>query len=247
MASSTQKPSSSSSTSIRQYNFDVFLSFRGEDTRYNFTDHLFVNLHRMGIKTFRDDQLKRGEEIKLELLKTIEDSRISIVVFSKDYARSKWCLDELAKIMECREKMEQIVFPVFYHVEPTDVRNQTGSFGEAFSIHVRNVDAEKLQRWRDSLTDASNLSGFHVKNDGRWLEVLTVLSRSAIIITTRDQHLLVKYGVTKTYEATKLHYEEALQLFGQHAFKQNDPKEDYVDLSNCMVQYAQGLLWPLKF
>ncbi|KAL6311230.1 hypothetical protein AAG906_000318 [Vitis piasezkii] len=165
MASSTQKPSSSSSTSIRQYNFDVFLSFRGEDTRYNFTDHLFVNLHRMGIKTFRDDQLKRGEEIKLELLKTIEDSRISIVVFSKDYAQSKWCLDELAKIMECREEMEQIVFPVFYHVDPSDVRKQTGSFGEALSIHERTVDEKKVQRWKDSLTKASNLSGFHV-NDG---------------------------------------------------------------------------------
>ena len=69
---------------------------------------------------------------------------------------------------------------------------------------------------------------------------------STIIITTRDQHLLVKYGVTKTYNATKLHYEEALQLFSQHAFKQNVPKEDYVDLSNCMVQYAQGLPLALK-
>ncbi|KAJ9675664.1 hypothetical protein PVL29_024537 [Vitis rotundifolia] len=153
MASSTQKPSSSSA-SIQEYNFEVFLSFRGEDTRYNFTDHLFVNLDRMGIDTFREDQLERGEEIKSELLKTIEESRISIVVFSKNHAHSKWCLDELAKIMECREKMEQIVLPVFYHVDPS----------EAFSIHERNVDAKKLQRWRDSLTEAGNLSGFHVKD-----------------------------------------------------------------------------------
>ena len=169
MASSTQKPSSSSSssssTSIREYNFDVFLSFRGEDTRNNFTDHLFVNLDRMGINTFRDDQLERGEQIKSELLKTIEESRISIVVFSKDYAQSKWCLDELAKIMECMEKMEQIVLPVFYHVDPSDVRKQTGSFREAFSIYERNVDEKKVQRWKDSLTEASDLSGFHV-NDG---------------------------------------------------------------------------------
>ncbi|WKA11443.1 hypothetical protein VitviT2T_028940 [Vitis vinifera] len=164
MASSTQKPSSSS-TSVRKYEFEVFLSFRGEDTRNNFTDHLFINLDGMGIKTFRDDQLERGEEIESELLKTIEESRISIVVFSKNYAHSKWCLDELAKIMDCREEMEQIVLPVFYHVDPFDVRKQTGSFGEAFSIHERNVDAKKVQRWRDSLTEASNLSGFHV-NDG---------------------------------------------------------------------------------
>ncbi|RVW66962.1 TMV resistance protein N [Vitis vinifera] len=69
---------------------------------------------------------------------------------------------------------------------------------------------------------------------------------STIIITTRNQHLLVEYGVTISYEATKLHYREALQLFSQHAFKQNDLKEDYVDLSNCMVQYARGLPLALK-
>ncbi|KAJ9675652.1 hypothetical protein PVL29_024532 [Vitis rotundifolia] len=157
--------SSSSSASNQGYSFDVFLSFRGEDTRNNFTDHLFVNLDERQIKTFKDNQLERGEEIKSELLKTIEESRISIVVFSKNYANSKWCLDELAKIMECREEKKQTVLPVFYHVDPSDVRKQTGSFGEAFSIHERNVDATKVQRWRDSLTDASNLSGFHV-NDG---------------------------------------------------------------------------------
>ena len=165
MASSSQQPSSSS-TSIRKHKFEAFLSFRGEDTRYNFTDHLFVNLDGKGINTFRDDRLERGEEITSELLKTIEESRISIVVFSKNYAHSKWCLDELAKIMECKEKMEQIVLPVFYHVDPSDVEEQTGSFGEAFSIHERNVDEKKMQRWRASLTAASNLSGYHVKNDG---------------------------------------------------------------------------------
>ena len=62
--------------------------------------------------------------------------------------------------------MEQIVLPVFYHVDPSDVEEQTGSFGEAFSIHERNGDEKKMQRWRVSLTAASNLSGYHVKNDG---------------------------------------------------------------------------------
>ncbi|XP_034674436.1 disease resistance protein RPV1-like [Vitis riparia] len=161
MASSTQKPSSSS-TPIRKYNFDVFLSFRGEDTRYNFTDQLYENLLRSRIKTFRDDELERGEEIKPEILKTIEESRISIVVLSKNYAHSKCCLDELAKIMECSEKMEQKVLSVFYHLDRSDVREQTESFEEAFSIHERNVEAKKVQRWRDALTKATNISVFYV-------------------------------------------------------------------------------------
>ena len=79
-SSNTQKPSSSPAPTGK-FNFDVFLSFRGEDTRYNFTDHLFENLKRMGINTFRDDKLERGEEITQELLGTIEGSRFSIIVF----------------------------------------------------------------------------------------------------------------------------------------------------------------------
>ena len=131
-SSSTQKPSSSSAPTLK-CNFDVFLSFRGEDTRYSFTDHLFVSLDRMGINTFRDNKLDRGGKIAQELLSTIEGSRYSIIVFSERYADSKWCLDELTKIMECKKEMDQVVLPVFYHVDPSDVRKQTGSFGKAFA------------------------------------------------------------------------------------------------------------------
>ena len=69
---------------------------------------------------------------------------------------------------------------------------------------------------------------------------------SIIIITTRDQHLLGEYGVDISYKVEQLHYKEAIQLFSRHAFKQNVPKEDYVNLSNCMVHYAQGLPLALK-
>ena len=142
----------------------MFLSFRGEDTRYNFTDHLYTHLLRSGIKVFRDDRLTRGEEIQHELLKAIENSRSSIIVFSKNYAESRWCLEELAKIMECRQEFGQIVLPVFYHVNPSDVRKQTGSFGKAFTNHEINWK-NKVQIWRDALTEAGNISGWYV-NEG---------------------------------------------------------------------------------
>ena len=154
-SSSTQKPNY----------FDVFLSFRGEDTRYGFTDHLFVGLEERGIYTFRDEKLGRGEEIGQELLWTIEGSMFSIIVFSERYADSIWCLEELTNIMDCRIERGQTVLPVFYHVDPSDVRKQTGSFEKAFAKHETAVDEERVQRWRAAMTEATYLGGWHVVKD----------------------------------------------------------------------------------
>ena len=161
---------STSSTSIStftpQWKYEVFLSFRGKDTRLNFTDRLYENLIGRGIDTFRDDSLTSGEEIAPELLKAIEESRFSLIVFSENYAGSRWCLDELVKIMKCRKEMKQTVVPIFYHVDPSHVRNQTGKFGEAFSNYKEDSEEmkEKVRSWRSALTEATNISGEHVKD-----------------------------------------------------------------------------------
>nr|XP_048336978.1 disease resistance protein RPV1-like [Ziziphus jujuba var. spinosa] len=121
------------SSSSRRTEYDVFLSFRGEDTRNNFTSHLYSALCQKGIYTFLDDdKLERGKSISPELLKAIENSRCSVIVLSENYASSSWCLDELVKILECREAFKQIVLPIFYHVDPSHVRKQIGSFGKPF-------------------------------------------------------------------------------------------------------------------
>ena len=151
---------SSSSFTPRPMNFDVFLSFRGEDTRLGFIGHLYNALVRRGIRTFIDDNLPRGEQISAQLLKTIESSTISIVIFSENYASSAWCLDELAKIVECK-KNDQLVRPVFYNVDPSEVRNQKGKFGEALAEHEKVKDNNKVQRWREALTKVGNISGWH--------------------------------------------------------------------------------------
>ena len=152
----------SSSSSTHRWSYDVFLSFRGEDTRYGFTGHLYKALCDIGIYTFIDNDLRRGEEISEELLKTIERSMISVVVFSKNYAESHWCLDELVKIMECRTN-GQLVLPVFYKVNPSDVRKQTGNFAAAFTKLEINFN-NKVQSWRTALRDAASLSGWHYDN-----------------------------------------------------------------------------------
>jgi len=146
---------------------DVFLSFRGEDTRSSFTSHLYAALKNFGIKVFRDDnELQRGDYISSSLSHAIEQSRISIIVFSKNYADSRWCLNELEKIMKCRRTIGQVVVPVFYHVDPSEVRNQTGKFGTAFESLLNKIlnEVELALSWKEALRVAAGLAGFVVSN-----------------------------------------------------------------------------------
>lgn len=162
-----QIPSSPLNSSSTEWRYDVFLSFRGEDTRTGFTDHLYAALVDKGIRTFRDsEELRRGEEIEGELLKAIHESRIFIIIFSEDYANSKWCLKELAEISKCKAKGRK-VFPVFYHVDPSEVRNQSGYYGEAFAAYENdaNQDSERIQVWRTALKEAGHIIGYHIDKE----------------------------------------------------------------------------------
>ncbi|KAK3199760.1 hypothetical protein Dsin_023175 [Dipteronia sinensis] len=155
MASSSTPPSTITLT--KKYN--VFLSFRGPDTRVGFTSHLYDALSRKCMVTFIDYKLVRGDEISSSLLKSIHESMIAVVIFSKDYASSKWCLRELAEIMKREKLRELIVLPVFYNVEPSDVQKQTEPFKDSFAKH-ENESPEEVQEWREAFTEASNLSGW---------------------------------------------------------------------------------------
>ncbi|KAH9778678.1 Disease resistance-like protein DSC1 [Citrus sinensis] len=156
-SSSSSHPHGSLTNPEVQY--DVFLSFRGEDTRENFTSHLYSALSRESIETFIDDDLRRGDEISQSLVDAIEASSISIIVFSERYASSRWCLDELLKILECKKEYAQIVIPAFYRVDPSHVRKQTGNFGDSF-LKLGERFPDKMQSWRNALTEAADLSGF---------------------------------------------------------------------------------------
>ena len=156
---------SSSVASVKKY--DVFLSFRGEDTRRNFTCHLYDALIRKKVETFIDNnELQKGDEISAALIKAIEESHVSIVIFSENYASSKWCLNELKKILECKKYKEQIVIPVFYNIDPSHVRKQTGSYKQAFTKHKRDLkhNNDKLEKWKSALTEAANLVGWDSQN-----------------------------------------------------------------------------------
>ncbi|KAJ9542349.1 hypothetical protein OSB04_028855 [Centaurea solstitialis] len=165
MASFDSSPPSSSSEPPEKWTYDVFLSFQGKDTRHTFVDRLYAALVRKGIYAFKDDEMiRRGKLISTELLKSIEQSMFAVIVFSENFANSSWCLDELAKIMECRDRLGQKVLPVFYHVNPSDVRGQKQGFATAFRKHEEEFmgETDKVNKWREALAAAANLSGWHI-------------------------------------------------------------------------------------
>ena len=156
--------SSPSSSSTRRWKYDVFLNFRDVDTRNSFTDHLYAALKQKGISTFKDDvRLERGKRISSGLLEAIETSRFVIVIFSKNYAFSRWCLDELVKIVECKKNLRTTIWPIFYHVDPSDVRNRRKNFARAFVEH-RNKNLNKEQMWKDALKEVADISKWNLQN-----------------------------------------------------------------------------------
>ncbi|XP_050260330.1 disease resistance protein RPV1-like isoform X2 [Quercus robur] len=166
MAAFPTNEGDSFSSSTHKGDYDVFLSFRGEDTRHGFTGHLYQALCDKGFKTFIDNEdLQRGEEISAELIKAIKSSMILIIIFSQNYAFSTWCLEELTEILECK-KNGQKVLPVFYKVDPSELRKQEGSFGLALTTHEKKFEnnIEKVLRWRAALCEAASLSGWHYED-----------------------------------------------------------------------------------
>ncbi|PWA76637.1 toll/interleukin-1 receptor (TIR) domain-containing protein [Artemisia annua] len=148
--------SSSSGGYVSRY--DVFLSFRGE-TRNKFTDHLYDKLLRAGIFTFRDDDaIPRGEELTPGIERGIRESRASIIVLSELYATSRWCLDELCLILEQRRDRNHYVLPIFYHVDPSHVRKQEGTF-EINVAPKKKWTEDKVERWKAALTKVGHMTG----------------------------------------------------------------------------------------
>lgn len=142
--------------------YDVFLSFYGEDTRYSFTGFLYQALRRKGVMAFMDDEgLVSGNQVSESLLKAIARSRRSIVVFSENFAYSTWCLNELVKIIECMETRSQLVLPIFYKIEKSDVSNQTNSYGDAMTKHEERFgkDSKEVQKWRSALSKVASWEG----------------------------------------------------------------------------------------
>ena len=154
-------------------------------THKGFTDHLYNALEKKGILTFRDEEkLERGKFISQELVKAIEESRFAIVIFSINYAFSTWCLDELVHIVRCMKEKGLEVLPIFYHVDPFDVRKQMGTFAKAFDEHkeIFKESSEKVKTWRATLREVANLFGWDLLNRYNFLKKIISLIYKRLVL-----------------------------------------------------------------
>ncbi|CAI0464446.1 unnamed protein product [Linum tenue] len=168
--SSASTTGSDASLPLPTGDYEVFLSFRGPDTRHEITDVLYHFLIRSKIRTFKhDEDLHVDEGIWPSLVEAMKESRIYVPILSETYAESKWCLKELAEMVEYRKQDKgRIILPIFYKVNPRDVRKQSGAYEEAFKRHMKNFDDKTLQIWKDALKDVGELKGWHVTDkDGQ--------------------------------------------------------------------------------
>ncbi|KFK45145.1 hypothetical protein AALP_AA1G349500 [Arabis alpina] len=171
---------SSSLIHVRRYH--VFPSFHGRDVRRGFLSHLHHYFATKGITTFKDQKIERGNTIGPELVQAITESRISIVVLSKNYASSSWCLDEPVEILKCKEASGQIVMTIFYDVDPSDVRKQRGDFGSAFEETCEGKTEEEKQRWRKALAYVATIAGEHSLN---WANEAELIQKIATDVTKK--------------------------------------------------------------
>ncbi|CAN1325960.1 Disease resistance protein L6 [Linum perenne] len=181
-SSSSSPPSTSVDTTTQPLpavEYEVFLSFRGPDVRTHFADFLYGFLDHSKIRTFFDDvELRKGKELAPALVKAIEESKIFIPILSPEYASSKWCLLELARMVECwKQGNGHIILPIFYMMNPKDVRHQEGSYKKAFQLHSWKHDIETINKWKEALKKVGELKGWSIKkSDGQGAIIRQVFS-----------------------------------------------------------------------
>ncbi|MED6167353.1 hypothetical protein PIB30_001775 [Stylosanthes scabra] len=146
--------------------YDVFISSGRQQPPHPFVSRLSEALKDAGVHVFEDNTgLTSGDPI---FSGAIEGSRTCIIFFSRKYANSPLCLQELEKIMECRRSKGQVVVPVFYCLDPAEIiYDQTGPFGEALATpETTSTHQHMVLGHRTTLQEAARISPRFLTNCG---------------------------------------------------------------------------------
>lgn len=145
----------------RESKWQVFLAFRGCDTRFGFAAYLYVSLVAAGIRVFSDhDPSLIGTDVALEISNAVDHCKISIPILSENYASSRWCLDDLAKMVDRKRTKGQKILPIFYKVKPSHVRDISYCFKANMLGHKELFDGITYERWEQALKEVGSSKGW---------------------------------------------------------------------------------------
>ncbi|GLJ34025.1 hypothetical protein SUGI_0684250 [Cryptomeria japonica] len=141
--------------------YDAFISHRGPDIKDTFAKQLYELLQERGCRAFLDrEEIEGGDSIPFSIHNGICSSLVQIAIFSKRYAESSWCLDELVLMLQQRN--DSLFIPVFYDVEPKELRStDRGAYAAAFSYYrSKKKYPNKVNVWKEALASAADTSGY---------------------------------------------------------------------------------------
>jgi len=185
---SRSKMASTSTAATTNSNYHIFLNHRGPDVKKTFATHLHRHLQSLGYRVFLDkDELNVGENSDLQIKTVIKNVKVHIAIFSPRYAESPWCLNELNQMFES----EATIIPVFFNVKPAELRWTGGEEGWFYQLlrflpcwprgedgvyakalcnlkRKRSYEPSTIEKWRDSLFRASNITGLELAACNGW-------------------------------------------------------------------------------
>jgi hypothetical protein len=138
--------------------YDVFLNHRGPDVKLTFVSHLNEALISAGLNPFLDAKsLVKGHHAFRSINEALIGVSVHVAIFSKHYAESKYCLNELCDML----KGGKPILPVYFDIDPMHLRQpHRGPFAKAFIKHKTRGREEDIKRWEDALLEVANITGF---------------------------------------------------------------------------------------
>ncbi|KAL5096640.1 hypothetical protein RYX36_000967 [Vicia faba] len=154
---------------IVQPTCQVFINHRGIDTKKNIAGLLHKDLTSMGITSFLDSKnMKPGDNLDHHIDKGIIGCKIGVAVFSPQYCDSKFCLHELALLMETKKR----VVPIFFDVKPSQLMVKDNV----------TCSEKELRRFRFALAQAKNTVGLTFDSfNGDWSELLKDTTNAVVM------------------------------------------------------------------
>jgi hypothetical protein len=104
------------------------------------------------------ESLEKGQHGQKKIYEALGCASVHVAIFSKHYADSDYCLDELCAMLESKK----LIIPVFYDVSPSVLRceDPDGAYTIAFRKTHEGRPASEVKKWKDALHTAAELNGF---------------------------------------------------------------------------------------